>query len=52
MDITRDNFEEKLPWIIKSINTADFMAFDAEFSGLNIGETDKKFEFDDLDTRY
>ena len=52
MDITKDNFEEKLPYIVKSIETADYMAFDAEFSGLNINEIDRKHEYDDLEARY
>ena len=34
MDITNENFAEQLPLIFKSIRTADFMAYDAEFSGL------------------
>jgi len=33
MDVTRENFKELLPLISKSIEGADFIAFDTEFSG-------------------
>lgn len=33
MDVTRDNFESLLPLIRHSISSADFIAFDTEFSG-------------------
>jgi hypothetical protein len=41
MDITQLNFEQNLPMIKRSIETADFIAFDTEFSGLCVGFDDK-----------
>jgi hypothetical protein len=41
MDITKNNFLEMLPLIRKSIASADFIAFDTEFSGLSVGFDDK-----------
>lgn len=41
MDITCNNFLEVLPLIKKSIETADFIAYDTEFSGLCVGFDDK-----------
>ena len=35
MEVTNENFEEVLPLIEESIRNADFIAFDAEFSGKN-----------------
>jgi len=34
MDVTRENFAELLPLIIQSIQEADFIGFDTEFSGI------------------
>ena len=33
MEVNRDNFEQLLPLVEESICSADFVAFDAEFSG-------------------
>lgn len=33
MDVTSDNFEKLLPLIRESINKADYIAYDLEFSG-------------------
>ena len=33
MDVTKENFAEKLALIIESIHSADYIAFDTEFSG-------------------
>ena len=33
MEVNRDNFEKLLPLVEESIQSADFVAFDAEFSG-------------------
>ena len=52
MDITRLNFVESLPLIKKSIDSADFIAFDTEFSGLNIGFEDKQNDFDTVEIKY
>uniref|UniRef100_A0A914X7Y0 Poly(A)-specific ribonuclease RNA-binding domain-containing protein n=1 Tax=Plectus sambesii TaxID=2011161 RepID=A0A914X7Y0_9BILA len=39
MEITSDNFEERLPVIEKAITEADFLSFDCEFTGLGKGNT-------------
>ena len=41
MDITADNFVQNLQLIKNSIDSADFIAFDSEFSGLSIDFDDK-----------
>ena len=33
MDVTRNNFADLLPLIRESINQAEFIGFDTEFSG-------------------
>ena len=38
--------------IKKSIKTADFIAYDTEFSGLTIGFDDKQHDFDTLEAKY
>jgi hypothetical protein len=40
MDITSENFRHKLNGIVKSIESADFIALDTEFSGLSVGFED------------
>ena len=35
MEITSSNFKEKLPEIEAAIDSASFLAFDGEFTGLN-----------------
>ena len=52
MDITVSNFSELLPMMIKSIETADFIALDTEFSGLSIGFEDQTHGFDQAEQRY
>jgi hypothetical protein len=52
MDILADNYEEKLPLIVDSIKTADFISFDCEFSGLSVGFDDKRHDYDTLETNY
>ena len=52
MDITSSNFAEKLPLIIESVKTADFIAIDSEFSGLSVGFEDQSHIFDSLEDRY
>ena len=34
MEITQENFEAQFPLITESINSADFIAIDSEFSGI------------------
>lgn len=41
MDITSQNFEEKLQFMLESVRSADFIALDTEFSGLNVGYEDQ-----------
>jgi poly(A)-specific ribonuclease len=52
MDITSENFIERLPLITQSIQTADFMAIDSEFSGLSIGFDDKQHDYDTTEDKY
>ena len=52
MDITSNNFIESLPIIEHSISTADFIAFDTEFSGLSVGFDDKQHDYDNIEDRY
>ena len=52
MDITSANFLESLPLIIKSMHSADFIAFDTEFSGLSIGFDDKSHDYDSIEDKY
>ena len=52
MDITIDNFDQKIDFIKKSISSADFIAFDTEFSGLSIGFDDKQHDYDSLEDKY
>ena len=52
MDITANNFIDKLGLIVESINTADFIAFDTEFSGLSVGFDDMQHDYDTIETKY
>ena len=52
MDITSRNFVEKFPLIKKSIENADFVAFDFEFSGLNTCPEDLTHDYDCDEARY
>lgn len=51
MEVTKDNFSELLPLIESSINSADFLALDFEFTGL-LSELDSIHEFDRLEDIY
>lgn len=46
MDILNSNFTEKLPLILDSVKSADFICIDTEFSGLNVGFEDQVNGFD------
>ena len=48
MDITRDNFVEKLPAILEQLGKADFIAFDLEMTGINNVDRSKGNRKDDL----
>jgi hypothetical protein len=37
---------------VKSIKTADFIAYDTEFSGLSVGFDDKQHDYDTIETKY
>lgn len=50
MDITKKNFDPTA--FQKAIDGAQFMAFDAEFSGLSIGNEDYKLQYDSDDELY
>jgi len=53
-EILKENFEEKLPEILASIDECSFVAFDAEFTGLSCvsGDQHKNSLFDDGERRY
>mmetsp|Transcript_3274 Transcript_3274/g.6750 ORF Transcript_3274/g.6750 Transcript_3274/m.6750 type:complete len:475 (-) Transcript_3274:2327-3751(-) len=51
MEVTKDNFLELLPLIQASIESADFLAMDFEFTGL-LSELDIIHEFDRLEDIY
>ena len=52
MDITSRNFVEFYPLIKKSVDSADFIAFDFEFSGLNTCFEDITHDYDCDESRY
>ncbi|XP_047741055.1 poly(A)-specific ribonuclease PARN-like isoform X2 [Hyalella azteca] len=53
MDVTATNFREVLPKVFDAINKADFVAVDAEFSGLRRSTADQEFSImDTLEERY
>lgn len=52
MDITSNNFFSNIELIRESILTADFIAFDSEFSGLTVGFDDKGHDFDTIEDKY
>lgn len=64
MDITCENFAETFPLFQASVQSADFIAFDTEFSGipcspnlfscigLTVGYDDKHHEYDTIEDRY
>ena len=49
MDITSSNFLQHIDLIRESIQSADFMAIDSEFSGLTIGFDDRKHDYDTVE---
>lgn len=52
MEVTIENFEEVFPLLEDSIRTADFIALDTEFSGINVQDTDEHNEYDSVEERY
>ena len=51
MDITNQNFSEKLPYVETSINDAIFMSIDGEFTGLSLQDS-RISHLDTLEERY
>ena len=52
MEILSSNFSEKLDFVLDSVRTADFIALDTEFSGLNVNYDDQVHSFDQVEDRY
>lgn len=52
MQVTTHNFAALLPLITESLQTADFVALDTEFSGYSIGTEDKHHDYDSREERY
>lgn len=52
MEISLENFTEKLPLVRNSIQTCDFVAFDTEFTGCKVTLDDKPHEFDTFRDKY
>jgi len=52
MNIVKSNFKEKLSFVLESIETSDFIAFDTEFSGLHTDTANKTVSFDEAEERY
>jgi hypothetical protein len=52
MEVTNKNFAEIYPKLKKSILTADYIAIDFEFSGLNTSNKDRANEYDCDELRY
>ncbi|XP_071534813.1 poly(A)-specific ribonuclease PARN-like [Panulirus ornatus] len=52
MEVTKENFEEVLPKVADLIKKADFVAVDAEFTGLSFGDTTRYCELDTAEERY
>lgn len=46
MEILSSNFSEKLNFVLDSVRSADFIALDTEFSGLNVNYDDQVHSFD------
>lgn len=52
MEISLENFTEKLLLVSRSIANADFIAFDTEFSGSKLTLDDKPHEYDTFADKY
>ena len=52
MQITVENFQEKLPTIVNAIRTCEFVAVDCEFTGNLLDLNDKPHEYDTFDDKY
>jgi poly(A)-specific ribonuclease len=52
MDVTKENFFEILPKILKSISECDFLALDLEMTGLTSGKMERQKPWDSPQQRY
>ena len=52
MEITQDNFEQTLPLVFESIEKAEYISLDLEFSGFKSGLSDQEHEYDTVEERY
>jgi hypothetical protein len=52
MDVTIENFETVLPIFEESVANCDFVAFDTEFSGLNLCGDERLNDYDSNEERY
>ena len=52
MQVTRENFVEVLPLVRESIQMADFISFDAEFTGIKTSMNSEQKDFDSPEDRY
>ncbi|KAG0723645.1 Poly(A)-specific ribonuclease PARN [Chionoecetes opilio] len=52
MEVTTENFQEVYPSILEVVKKADFVAIDAEFTGLRRKETSRYCELDSVEERY
>jgi len=52
MELTVDNFEERLDLLLSSIRSCEFLAIDTEFSGHLTSYADKCHEFDTHEGKY
>jgi hypothetical protein len=52
MEITQDNFEQSFDLIAESIESAEFISIDLEFSGYTSSILDRENEYDTVEERY
>ena len=52
MEIRQDNFLQNLPLIMESIEQADFIAIDTEFSGCSSSMEEEASEYDTTEEQY
>lgn len=52
MDITKNNFEQSLGLIFESINRAEIIGIDLEFTGLHLNSETSFHKYDSLEERY
>lgn len=52
MEVTSDNFKEMMPLVEETIQKADFIAMDTEFSGYAACLEDHQNEYDSLEEKY